>query len=63
MSESSGPHSVSLMMANCWNPASVGKDMSGVLTKIFQPDSKGEGEVSKSTLQLIPYITLIHMYY
>ena len=45
MSESSGPHSVCKMSPDRWNPASVGKDMLGVQTKIFQPDSNGEGEV------------------
>lgn len=51
MSESSGPHSVCKMAPDRWNPASVGKDMLGVQTKIFQPDSNGEGEV---------YILAIH---
>jgi long-chain-fatty-acid--CoA ligase ACSBG len=45
MSESSGPHSLCKMDPSWWNPASVGKDMPGVQTKIFQPDSNGEGEV------------------
>ena len=45
MSESSGPHTLCKMRPDCWNPASVGKDMTGVQTKIFQPDSNGEGEV------------------
>ena len=45
MSESSGPHTFCQLAPNQWNPASVGKDMTGVHTKIFQPDKNGEGEV------------------
>ena len=50
MSESSGPHTVCKMAPNWWNPASAGKDMLGVETKIFQPDPNGEGEVSTHIL-------------
>lgn len=46
MSESSGPHTVCKMVPNGWNPASVGKNMIGVCTKIIQPDENGVGEVS-----------------
>ena len=53
MSESSGPHSLCKMDPNWWNPVSVGKDMAGVQTKIFQPDSNGEGEVYTQTYFVI----------
>ena len=45
MSESSEPHTVCNMAPDWWNPASAGRDMLGVKTKIFNPDSNGEGEV------------------
>lgn len=45
MSESSGPHSVCKKAPGWWNPASAGKNMFGVETKIHQPDSNGEGEI------------------
>ena len=53
MSESSGPHTVCKLLPNCWNPASAGKEMVGVHTKIFQPDSNGDGEVSMDVYSLI----------
>lgn len=56
MSESSGPHTVCKMEPDCWNPASVGKDMLGVRTKIFQPDANGEGEVFQSYTYMYVYM-------
>ena len=50
MSESSGPHTVCNMAPDWWNPASAGRDMLGVKTKIFNPDSNGEGEVHAYTI-------------
>ena len=50
MSESSGPHTVCKMEPGSWNPASAGKDMLGVHTKILHPDAKGEGEVYTCTM-------------
>ena len=53
MSESSGPHTLCKMEPNSWNPASVGKNMIGVYTKIFQPDKDGVGEVIRIEVIII----------
>lgn len=55
MSESSGPHTVCKMEPNGWNPASVGKNMIGVCTKIFQPDEDGVGEVIRVKVSIIDW--------
>ena len=45
MSESTGPHTVNLKNATQWRTGSCGKKMSGVETKIDNPDENGDGEV------------------
>ena len=47
MSESTGPQTLSVL-AKQWRTGSCGKDISGVETKINNPDENGDGEVKHS---------------
>lgn len=53
MSECSGPQTLSVQSATQWKAGSCGKSMSGVETKIANPNEHGEGEV-KIMLYLMP---------
>ena len=46
MSESAGPHAANLRKPTRWRTGSCGKNISGVSTKIDNPDEHGDGEVS-----------------
>ena len=47
MSESSGPHYLNQMFRDHWKVGSAGKNINGVRKMLDQPDTKGEGEVSR----------------
>ena len=46
MSESTGPHTSNMREFGRWRTGSCGKNISGVETKIDNPDEQGDGEVS-----------------
>ena len=46
MSESTGPQTVNVREFTRWRTGSCGKNISGVETKIDNPDEHGDGEVS-----------------
>lgn len=46
MSESTGPQTLNVKAFKEWRTGSCGKSMSGVETKIDNPDEHGDGEVS-----------------
>lgn len=46
MSECTGPQTISLKSSTKWRTGSCGTTMSGVETKIDNPDENGDGEVS-----------------
>ena len=56
MSESTGPHTSNIKEFRRWRTGSCGKNITGVTTKIDNPDEHGDGEVSDYSRYTFCYI-------